>query len=323
MIIIREEQRRKNKRNAYVWIIGQEPVRENQWSDSYKTPTVVVNKFTGERYDVDGYASLHYHFESWCDHYVEFNYDHFRKSGDKEAWIQDFYAKCKSVNDNITAQKILERIKANFREGMYSWYRRYIDDEHLVSSTTSEEYAICKDFIERQERYYTDLEASKRAEAIRLQREKEERRREKELQEKLKAEQIEQCLSEGVEGGRNLWRFHYMSINEAKSKSNIPDFQFYDGGNVLMRFGMKKDLVETSMSIKLDIATCKKFWRLVNIWHKDPSRFRETKIDTHYSGTYTIVSYENDILTAGCHKIAYSEMERMYNSIIENEKVAV
>lgn len=37
---------------------------------------------------------------------------------------------------------------------------------------------------------------------------------------------------------------------------------------------------------------------------------------------YTIVSYNNDILTAGCHKIAYAEMEHMYNEIIKNEEAA-
>lgn len=316
---IRKAKYAKNKRNAYRWIIGTEPVLENQWNETnFKIPTKVINMWSGEEYylDDDLYSI------SWCSNYIDFDYDQYRKSQDKEQWIQNFYTQCKGVSEVITAYNILERVNAHYIAGEYSWYKRYVDDEHLVSSTTPEEYAKCKKFIERQEKFYNDLEARKRAEAIRRQREEEERRREKELQERLKQEQIQECLANGVEGGRNLWRFHYMSINEAKSKSNIPDFQFYDGGNVLMRFGMRKDLVETSMSIKLDIPTCKKFWKLINIWHKDPSKFKECKIDTHYSGTYTIVSYENDILTAGCHKIAYSEMERMYNAIIEHEKEA-
>lgn len=316
---IRKAKYAKNKRNAYRWIIGMEPVLENQWSETnFKRPLRIINKDNGEEYDIDGYLSS----ISWCSNLIDFDYDQYRKSQDKEQWIQNFYTQCKVVSEVITAYNILERVDAHYVAGEYSWYKRYVDDEHLVSSTTPEEYAKCKEFIDRQEKFYNDLEARKRAEAIRRQREEEERKREKELQEQLKAEQIQECLANGVEGGRNLWRFHYMSINEAKSKSNIPDFQFYDGGNVLMRFGMKKDLVETSMSIKLDIPTCKKFWKLINIWHKDPSKFKECKIDTHYSGTYTIVSYENDILTAGCHKIAYSEMERMYNAIIEHEKEA-
>ena len=316
---IRKAKYAKNKRNAYRWIIGTEPVLENQWSETnFKRPLRIINKDNGEEYDMDGYLRS----ISWCSNFINFDYDKYRKSQDKELWIQNFYTQCKVVSEVITAYNILERVNAHYVAGEYSWYKRYVDDEHLVSSTTPEEYAKCKVFIDRQEKFYNDLEARKRAEAIRRQREEEERKREKELQEQLKAEQIQECLANGVEGGRNLWRFHYMSINEAKSKSNIPDFQFYDGGNVLMRFGMKKDLVETSMSIKLDIPTCKKFWKLINIWHKDPSKFKECKIDTHYSGTYTIVSYENDILTAGCHKIAYSEMERMYNAIIEHEKEA-
>lgn len=315
---IRRAKYAQNKRNAYAWIIGAEPVLENRWSETnFKRPLRIINKDTGEEYNIDGYLSS----ISWCSNLIDFDYDQYRKSQDKEQWIQNFYTQCKVVSEVITAYNILERVDAHYVAGEYSWYKRYVDDEHLVNSTTPEEYAKCKVFIDRQEKFYTDLEARKRAEAIRRQREEEERRREKELQEQLKAEQIAQCLADGVEGGRNLWRFHYMSINEAKAKSNIPDFQFFDGGNVLMRFGMKKDLVETSMSIKLDIATCKKFWKLINIWHKDPSKFKECKIDTHYSGTYTIVSYENDILTAGCHKIAYSEMEHMYNQILEEEAV--
>ena len=118
-----------------------------------------------------------------------------------------------------------------------------------------------------------------------------------------------------------------MSVNEAKVKWNPNagenlEKEFYNGGNVLMRFNMDKTIVETSMKIRIDVSTCKKMWRLVQIWHKDPNKFKETKIDTHYSGSYTIVSYENDILTAGCHHIAYAEMERMYNEILENEKAA-
>lgn len=316
---IRKAKYAKNKRNAYRWIIGTEPVLENQWSETnFKRPLRIINKDNGEEYDIDGDLSS----ISWCINLIGFDYDQYRKSQDKKQWIQNFYTQCKVVFEVITAYNILERVNVHYVAGEYSWYKRYVDDEHLVSSTTPEEYAKCKEFIDRQEKFYNDLEARKRAEAIRRQLEEEERQREKELQKQIKAEQIDKCLQDGVEGGRNLWRFHYMSVNEAKSRANIPDFQFYDGGNVLMRFGMNKDIVETSMSIKLDIPTCKKFWKLINIWHNDPSKFRETKIDTHYSGTYMIVSYEDDILTAGCHKIAYTEMERMYNAIIESEKAA-
>lgn len=318
---IRKAKYAKNKRNAYRWIIGTEPVLENQWSETnFKRPLRIINKDNGEEYDIDGRLSS----ISWCSSHIEFDYDQYRKSQDKEQWIQNFYTQCKVVSEVITAYNILERVNAHYVAGEYSWYKRYVDDEHLVSSTTPEEYAKCKEFIDRQEKFYNDLEASKRAEAIRRQREEEERQREIELQEKIKKEQIDACIAEGVDGCRKLWRMHFTSINEAKQRFDevafVDEGSFYHGGNVLMRFNMDKTIVETSMSIRLDIPTCKKFWRLINIWHNDPSRFKECKIDTHYSGSYTIVNYENDILTAGCHRIAYAEMERMYNEIIEHEK---
>ena len=59
-------------------------------------------------------------------------------------------------------------------------------------------------------------------------------------------------------------------------------------------------------------------WGIVNKWHENPASFKPMQIDTKGSGKYTIVSYDNDLLTAGCHTIAFEEMERMYNEIISN-----
>ena len=114
-----------------------------------------------------------------------------------------------------------------------------------------------------------------------------------------------------------------MDINDAidKFSEDSANKDFYYGGNVLMRLSLNKEIVETSMRIRINIPTCKRMWKLVKAWHEDPSKFRSLEIKT-LSGTYTIVSYSNDILTAGCHKIAYAEMERMYNEILSNEKTA-
>ena len=60
---------------------------------------------------------------------------------------------------------------------------------------------------------------------------------------------------------------------------------------------------------------------MVSKWHENPSSFKEMTIKT-LDGTYTISSYRNDILTAGCHDIAYAEMERMYKEIVELENNA-
>ena len=314
----RNEKYRRNKANAYRYIVGEEPVFESSWSSGYKQVEDCHNRFNGEWYCLknNGYSPT---YASWCDHYIYFDFDNYRLSEDKEQWMREFYAKCKQIEFNIIAQDILMRINAN-KTGKYSWDKRYIDDDYLKRWTTESEYEICKKYIELQEKHYADEEARERAEALRRQREEEERQREKELQEKIKAEQIEKCVAEGDEGCRNLWRLHYMSIENAKSYSKLNEDEFFNGGNVLMRFSMDKDIVETSMHIRLDIPTCKKFFKLINIWHENPEKFVECEINTHYSGTYKIRSFNNDILVAGCHRIAYAEMKRMYDEILTLEK---
>ena len=309
----------KVKRNAYKYIVGEEPTTESEWSNRYDNVANCFNRFDNESYCLKQDKEFKYNYASWCDNRISFNFDDYRHSDDKEQWMREFYANCKRIELNIKAQNILMRINAH-GTGKFSWTKRYVDDGYLKEYTTPEEYEICKKFIELQEKHFADEEARERAEALRRQREEEERKREKELQEKIKAEQIEQCIAEGDEGYRNLWRLHYMSINDAKSRCQLNDKEFFNGGNVLMRFSMSKDIVETSMHIRLDIPTCKKFFKLINIWHEHPEKFRECQINTHYSGTYTIRSFKNDILTAGCHNIAYAEMKRMYDEILTLEK---
>ena len=89
----------------------------------------------------------------------------------------------------------------------------------------------------------------------------------------------------------------------------------YYGGNVLLRLSFHKTHVETSKHVSIAIPVCKKMWPIVKAWHENPSSFKSMEIDTKGGGVYTISSYKDDILTAGCHSIAFTEMERMYNEI--------
>jgi len=73
-------------------------------------------------------------------------------------------------------------------------------------------------------------------------------------------------------------------------------------------------MVETSKSIKLNLTQAKKLWRTIEIWHQNPKRFQRIEIKTQNS-SYTTHSYNNDILVAGCHSIAYSEMRRMAHQL--------
>ena len=314
----RKEKYNKNFRNAYKWIVGSEP-KEERWGGYDKgLKNNCVNKDTGALYECSGDYICGFY---WCHTEVSFNYDSFRKSENKEQWIADFYAKCKEVADNRKAIGIIKRINAHTKEKENPWDDDvYLNDDYLRENTTEAEYSLCAEFIRKQDKYFADKEAQRRAaEILRLRREEAERK-EKEYMEQVKQEQIQKCIERGVDGYRDLWRLHYMDVYGAESQSCSEDF-FY-GGNVLLRLNLNKDKVETSKYIKIPVEVCKKMWKIVSKWHENPSCFKSMQIDTKGSGKYTISSYENDILTAGCHKIAYAEMERMYNEIVKLENEA-
>ena len=316
----RKKKRDKNFRNADKWIVGYEPIKKT-WGGYEIDVNNCVNKNTGRIYECRKHRSLFYCFDG-ARAVVRFAYDDYRHSDNKEQWIADFYEKCNYAEMLQKAYDVLENVNANYESARFCC-RKFLDDDHLRENTSSEEYELCKWYIERQDQFYANEEAERRAEELRRKREEEERQREKAFKESIKKQQIEECISQGAEGCRNLWRNHFMDINDAidKFSEDSANKDFYYGGNVLMRFSLNKEIVETSMRIRINIPTCKRMWKIVKIWHEDPSKFRSLEIKT-LSGTYTIVSYSNDILTAGCHKISYTEMERMYNEIISNEKTA-
>lgn len=133
-------------------------------------------------------------------------------------------------------------------------------------------------------------------------------RRAKEAAEK--AAKIEAYKVRGVDGMRDMWRDRLCNIYEYE---DLPDF--YEGGNVLLRWNKTHSFIETSKSIKLSIAQCKRYWKIISIWHEHPDKFKPVDMETN-SGTYRVVSYKDDVLTAGCHKIAYAEMKRMMSEIL-------
>ena len=314
----RKEKYNKNFRNAYKWIVGFEP--KEKWNGYEKdVHNNCINKDTGVVYECSG---EHIYGFYWCDTDVSFDYDGLRKSEDKEQWIADFYKKCKEVADNRKAILTLKRIKAHTKEKIHSFDDNvYLNDDYLRDNTSPSEYILCSHFIYLQDKHYADEEARRRAaEIARLQREEDERK-EREYREKVKQEQIDECLERGEEGCRDLWRKHLMDIHYAERETNYKG-DFFMGGNVLLRLNLNKDKVETSKSIRIPVEVCKKMWKIVSKWHENPSCFKSMQIDTKGSGKYTISSYQNDILTAGCHKIAYTEMERMYNEIVELENNA-
>lgn len=122
---------------------------------------------------------------------------------------------------------------------------------------------------------------------------------------------VESYQHRGIDGYRDLWRERFDQYPDTASFSQS---EFYYGGNVLLRYNEKTQMVETSKSIKLNLDQAKKLWRTIEIWHQNPKRFQRIAIKTQNS-SYTAHSYNNDILVAGCHSIAYSEMRRMAHQL--------
>ena len=337
--IMREESRKtesavkekynKNNRNAYKWIVGYEPRVESQWSERLSSGVEKVrNMWTGDEYIVseEGFRS---HSRLWgLKMDCQFDYDKFRNSADKEEWIRNFYAECIEIDRNLCALHIFDRFNdAVYTDQLidYSTYRIYVINDVLREGTTEKELTICEDFVNRWNAILHDKQARYRAEQMERERRKEEERKEKEYREQVKQEQIQECVERGADGMRDLWRLHLTSVYDAERTANsngVDDDFFYYGGNVLLRLNLDKDTVETSKNIRIPVEICKKMWKIVSKWHENPACFKSMQIDTKGSGKYTISSYKNDILTAGCHDIAYAEMEHMYNEIVKLESEA-
>ena len=84
--------------------------------------------------------------------------------------------------------------------------------------------------------------------------------------------------------------------------------KIYNGGNVLLR--INDGHVETSKGIHISFEECERLWLLIKRWHKNNTEFRRDICHATVNN-WTINSFKDDIMVAGCHLIAYSEMERI------------
>lgn len=73
---------------------------------------------------------------------------------------------------------------------------------------------------------------------------------------------------------------------------------------------IKGNIIETSKQIKIGIAEARKLWRAVSAMHRG-AEFRHGLVEGITGHQWSLNRYENDLLTAGCHRIAYNEMERI------------
>lgn len=101
-------------------------------------------------------------------------------------------------------------------------------------------------------------------------------------------------------------------LEEWKSgKINFLNTPFYIPGekpNAWIR--IKGNIIETSKQIKIGIAEARKLWRAVSAMHRG-AEFRHGLVEDVTGHQWSLNRYENDLLTAGCHRIEYNEMERI------------
>lgn len=79
-----------------------------------------------------------------------------------------------------------------------------------------------------------------------------------------------------------------------------------DQPNVWLR--IKNGKIETSKGIKITQTEAERLWGLIKIFH-DGGQFKHDLVLDVTGQRWAFNCYENDMLVAGCHRIAYSEME--------------
>lgn len=176
---------------------------------------------------------------------------------------------------------------------------------HLVNKTDLTEYE--QECLQAYQEFKAKHDSRYKTALARLA---EERRRTEEEAKRKAAERellIQSYKDRGIDGYRDLWR---EGFDRRPENNQFSDCDFFYGGNVLLRYVESKQIVETSKSVTLSVPQAKKMWRLIHIWHEHPEKFKRIEIPV-IGTSYTAHSYKNDILTAGCHAIAYSEIERM------------
>lgn len=132
-----------------------------------------------------------------------------------------------------------------------------------------------------------------------------------ELRRKKEQEQwsyVQRVIQErGDEGRRDLWHEGY-NVHIPFTNTSL----FY-GGNVLLR--VKGSVVETSKGIKITKTECKRLWTIISRWHANDTEFIAGENIKATMSSFFVSRYQNDIMIAGCHAVAYKEMKRVAHQL--------
>lgn len=278
---------------------------------SHAHSDLIVNRFTGEKYL---FLGLHGSGSYWKLPVVArdfasvlmcrkgynrpfINLGEYKKLANKDQWLKRFYQKCAIISKR--------------QSELILWMQMKLYSDQELNACPASSLEVYNRYELKFASYMVDVEARRMAQEKEYKRLEAERLR---LEEERKLK-YDSYVARGIEGYRDLY---YEKLDSISVSHKFGD-EFFFGGNVLLRW-RTDELIETSKNILITIPQAKEFFKIISKWHNDPTTFNKYRFDTN-SGNYDATKYENDILTAGCHKIAYCEMERMYNEILKRESV--
>lgn len=235
----------------------------------------------------------------------------------------------KERNHNV--QKAKKRLELfiglrGWSVGWINWYKKRVTSFNYngtiftfhswneESQLSDEEYAAFGKMSKEEQREFVRLKRAEMLEELQRQdynyehrvelAEKARMEREKELAEKR--EYIAFQKTRGNEGLRQLW---HEGLITSDSLTGKPISLFY-GGNVLLRVVHDGSKIITSKGISIPLNECKRLWSIINRWHENNTQFVQNDEIVHATRgqTWGINRFQNDILVAGCHAIAYREM---------------
>jgi len=111
------------------------------------------------------------------------------------------------------------------------------------------------------------------------------------------------------EDAKNLKKW---KANDKQTWNPSSEFWVKFGWDTSLR--IKNDLIETSKHIKISLEEGKRLWALVQAFHNGHEFRHDLALDLN-GHQWKINSYKNDILTAGCHTIHFSECQEIANQL--------
>lgn len=134
-----------------------------------------------------------------------------------------------------------------------------------------------------------------------------EREKQKKQARKLEKQRVQSRIKENMQ---KLKKWHSCEI-----EGLCLDYEFYNcyKWDTALRLDLKNNRIETSKGIRLSIDEGKRLWSIILMFEK--CGFRH-ELATDINGLqWKFNSYDNHVLTAGCHKIHYSEMENIAKTL--------